>query len=170
MFEHASRFRQCRNTGGGNEDADLDVHRIFENDVGTDIILEVSIYIPEHSRRDIDGKDRRSGWWGKLDTTAGHAVVSVSALVPLPSARGQRESRSRSERLGRRGRNALSLASRCCDGRGRSTLLRSGGDRRWGRVESLGPFGFLRCYRGLDLERGRTRGLRRSGGRSSGFL
>jgi hypothetical protein len=30
-------------------------------------------------------------------------------------------------------------------------------------VENLGPFRLLQCYRGLDLERARMRGLRRSG-------
>jgi hypothetical protein len=37
-------------------------------------------------------------------------------------------------------------------------------------VECLGPFRLLRRYRGLDLERARTRGLRRSRSRGGGLL
>jgi hypothetical protein len=123
MFKHTCRFRRCRDAGGGNEDAGLNVHGMFENDVRTDIILEVVIYIPEHSQRDVNGTDQRSGRRGQLDATARKAVVSVPAPAPLASTLGQREGRSGSDQLGRRGQCTLSFASRCCDGRSRSTLL-----------------------------------------------
>jgi hypothetical protein len=51
MFENARRFGRCQNTGGGNKDAGLGVHRMFKNDVRANIILEVVIYISEHSWR-----------------------------------------------------------------------------------------------------------------------
>jgi hypothetical protein len=170
VFEHAGSLGRGRDSGRGNEDTRLDVHRIFQNDVRTDIVLEVLIYIPEHSRRDVNGQDRRSGQREKLHPTARQAVVSVSALAPSPSTHGPREGRSGSNRLGGRSRHILNLASRCCNGRGQSTLLRSGGDRRWGQVESLGPFWFLRRYHGLDLRGARTRSLCRSGGGGGGLL
>jgi hypothetical protein len=57
VFEHTCRFGRCWDAGGGNEDAGLDVHRMFENDISSDIIPEVGIYIPEHSRRNVNGTD-----------------------------------------------------------------------------------------------------------------
>jgi hypothetical protein len=127
----------------------------------------VLIYIPEHIRHDIDGPDRRSGRRDKFDTTARHAVVSVSALAPAMSTCGQRRGRSGSKRRKRHGgcsRFARRLTrERCCNGRGRSTLLQGGRDRRWGWVENLSPFGLLRRYPGLDLERARTHGRWRRG-------
>jgi hypothetical protein len=146
---------------------------MFQNDVRTNIILEVIIYIPEHSRHDVDSTDWRSGRRDELNTTAREAMVSMPAPAPSTSALGQRRGGSRSDRRKRHwgcSRFALSLASRCCNGQSRSTLLRSGGDRRWGRVESLGPFRLLRHYRGLDLRGARMRGLRRSGGGGGGLL
>jgi hypothetical protein len=98
VLEHTRRFGRCWDAGGGNEDAGLDVHRMFQNDVRTDIIPEMVIYIPEHSRRDVDSTDRRSGRRGKLDSTAREAVVSVPAPAPSTSALGQRESGSGSGR------------------------------------------------------------------------
>jgi hypothetical protein len=55
-----------------------DVHRIFQHDIRSDIVLEVLIYIPEHIRHDVDGADVRSGRGSDLHTTAREAVVSVS--------------------------------------------------------------------------------------------
>jgi hypothetical protein len=52
VFEHACHFRRCRDVGGGNKDTSLNVHRMFKNDVRTDIVPEVVIYIPEHSWHD----------------------------------------------------------------------------------------------------------------------
>jgi hypothetical protein len=57
------------------------IRRTFQNNVRLDIVLDVSIYIPEHSRRDGIGSDAGSSWWSELDATAGEAMGGVLALV-----------------------------------------------------------------------------------------
>jgi hypothetical protein len=125
VFEHAGGLG-----GGGDaccryENTHLHVHRIFQNDIGSDIILEVLIYIPEHIRRDVNGAHVRSGRGSDLHTTAREAVVSVSfsafaVLVTLKHRRGGG------------GLDGGLTTARCCDGLSQS-MLWSGGSGKWSR-------------------------------------
>jgi hypothetical protein len=93
VLEYAGGLR-----GGGDarrryKNTHLDVHRKFQNDIRSDIVLEVLIYIPEHIRRDVDGADVRSSRGSELHTTARKAMVGVSflafaMLVTLKHSRG----------------------------------------------------------------------------------
>jgi hypothetical protein len=144
----------------------LDVHRIFQHDIRSDIILEVFIYIPEHIRRDVNGADVRSGRGSDLHTTAREAMVSVSfsafaVLVTLKHRRGG-DGGSASDRPQRhRGGGGLDgglTTARCCNGLSRSTL-QSSGSGKWSR--GCGPRLLRRWWRycGLMLGGKRMRDL-----------
>jgi hypothetical protein len=164
--EAADVLEHTGGLGGGGDarhrykNTHLDVHRIFQHNIRSDIVLEVLIYIPEHIRRDVDGTDVRSGRGSDLHSTAREAVVSVSfsAFVVLVTLKHRR---------GGGGLDGGLTAARCCNGLSRSTL-RSGGSGKWGR--GCGPRLLRRWWRycGLVLGGKRTRGLlqrRGNGGR-----
>jgi hypothetical protein len=93
VFEHAGGLGSGGDARRRYKNTHLDIHRKFQNDIRSDIILEVFIYIPEHTRRDVDGTDRRSGRGSELHTTARKAMVGVSflafaMLVTLKHSRG----------------------------------------------------------------------------------
>jgi hypothetical protein len=83
-------------------------------------------------------------------------VGSVLALAPPTAVLGQGGGGVSSGRGGlEHGIRSLGVTAtlRCCDGGSQSTLLRSGGGKRWGRVERLNLFRFLRRYHGVHVSR-----------------
>jgi hypothetical protein len=161
VFEHAGGLGSGGDTRRRYKNTHLHIHSKLEYEVRGDVVLEVFIYIPEHSWSDIDGADCGSGWGSELHTAAQKAVVGVafSALVvSFPLLRHRRGGGGLCNGL---------VATRCCDGLSRSTLW-GGGSRKWSR--GCGPR-LLRMrwrYCGLMLGGKRTRGLLHRRGDESG--
>jgi hypothetical protein len=135
VLEHAGGLGHGGDVHRRYKNTHLDVHGIFENKVRRYIVLEVTIYIPEHIRSDVNGADRGSGWRSELHPTAREAVVGVSFSAL-----------------------AMLTAVRCCDGLSWSTLWSSGSRKR---SQGCGPRLLQRWWRycGLMLRGKRMHGL-----------
>jgi hypothetical protein len=96
VFEHAGGLGSGGDARRRYKNTHLHIHSKLEYEVRGDVILEVFIYIPEHSRRNVDGADCGSGRRSELHTAAREAVVSVSfsTLVVSFPLLGHRRGRS----------------------------------------------------------------------------
>jgi hypothetical protein len=83
VFEHTGSLGSGGDTRRRYKNTHLHIPSKLQHEVQRDVVLEVFIYIPEHSRRDVDGADCRSGRGSELHTTAREAMVGVpfSTLV-----------------------------------------------------------------------------------------